>query len=184
MRPTSHRVRRGAACLAGVACLLGISACGTNFEAQTNQAYQAAAGSNERAAGVDILNMLAVENADGTATVSATVLNKSGGDDSITAVSATDEEGDDVDVELSQPVALPDGKSVMLGEEPEIVISDEDLSAGYYTTLTLQFDSIAPVQIQIPVVDRGDEGTYDGIAEAPAPKDTGDKSDEKQGGQG
>ncbi|MGH3357516.1 MAG: hypothetical protein ACRDO7_01850 [Nocardioidaceae bacterium] len=179
MSPTSHRVRRGAACVAGLACLLGVSACGTGFEAQTSQAYQAAAGSNERAADLDVLNMLAVENTDGTATVSAALINKSDEDDSLTAVTGTDSEGNEIDVELIGPIALPPGKLVTLGEEAEIVLSG-DLSAGYYTTLNLQFENGAPVEIEVPIVEREEDGTYDDIAEAPQPAPVDDATDGQQ----
>ena len=172
---TPHRVRRGAACLAGLACLLGLAACGTGVNAQTNQSYQAAAGSNEREADVDVMNILAVENTDGlAATISAGVIAKGQDDagDTLTGVSGTDGEGNELDVQLDAPVELPDGELVTLGEEPEITLSGDAVEAGYYVTLDLQFETAAPVEVEVPVVERGEEGTYDSVAEAPAPEES------------
>lgn len=183
MSRTPHRVRRSAASLAGLACLLGLAACGTGVNAQTNQSYQAAEGSNERTEHVDAMNVIAVENSDGTATVSAALLAKADDGDALTGVTGTDPDGGQVDVEFDGPITLPEDDLVSLGEEPELVLSGDAIEAGYYITLTLEFETAAPVEVEVPVVERGEEGTYDSVAEAPAPEPT-DSGDDKSGSGG
>lgn len=177
VRPTANRLRRSAVGLAGAACLLGVSACGTNFEAQTNQVYQAAAGANHNTGQVKLLNVLVVDNSDDTGTLSASLLNKVDEDDTISGVTGTNTEGDAIDVELVEPVELPAHELVLTGEEAQVVVSSDDLTPGRYVTLTFQFEDAAPVEIDVPVVERDDHGIYDAIAEAPepAPKQNSDK---------
>lgn len=182
-RTPRNRVRRSAVCLIGLVCLLGVGACGTGFEAQTNHSYQAAEGSNERSEDVDAMNMVAVENSDGTATVSAALLAKTDDGDALTDVTGTDSDGDQVDIEFDGPLTLPKGDLVMLGEEPELVLSGDAVEAGYYVALDLQFETAAPVEVEVPIVERGEEGTYDSVAEAPEPEptDSGDKAGKGNG---
>ncbi len=157
-------------------CLLAVGACGTNFSAQTNQVYQPAAGADAYTDDLKLLNVLAVDNADGTATLSASVTNRTTTDDSITDVTGTDDEGNAVDVELVEPIDVPAHELVKTGEEAQIIISSDDVQAGYYVTLDFTFENSSPTSVDVPVVTRDEEGvyadTYDDIAEAPeqAPK--------------
>ncbi|UPK74586.1 hypothetical protein MU582_19440 [Nocardioidaceae bacterium SCSIO 66511] len=182
MRPTASRLRRGAAGISAAACLLALGACGTGFDAQTNQVYQPAAGANDHATDVDLLNVVGVDNSDDTATISASVLNKADADETITGVTGVTDSGDDVeggkevDITFAGPIDLPHGDLVKLGEEAEIVISYEDLGGGQYATLTFEFQNAAPVEMDVPIVSRGDEGVYDAVAEAPAQKSENPKS--------
>ncbi|UYM06854.1 hypothetical protein [Solicola gregarius] len=175
MRPTASRTRRRAACIAGVVSLLAVSACGTGFDAQTNQVYQPAAGANERAESVDLLNVLAADNSDDTATISASLLNKGDADDTVTAITGTTDSGDGlkggdpIDVQLAGPIALPTHELVKVGADAEIVVSYDDLGGGQYVTLDFEFENAAPITMDVPVVARGEHGIYDGIAEAPEP---------------
>ena len=173
VRPTASRLRRSAASISAAACLIAVGACGTGFDAQTNQVYQPAAGANIRADNIDLLNVVGVDNSDDTATLSLGVLNKADADDTLTTVTGVTDSGDkveggqEVDVEFADPIDLPSGTLVKLGEEPEIVISYDGLGGGQYTTLTFEFENSAPIEVDVPVVSRGDEGVYDSIAEAP-----------------
>lgn len=185
MRPTASRLRRSAACFAGVACLLAVGACGTGVDAQTNQVYQPAAGANVRADSVDLLNVLAVDNSDDTATISASILNKADADDQLTGVTGTTESGDaveggqPVDVQLADPIDLQSQELVKIGARAEIVVSYDSLGGGQYVTLDFEFENSAPIEMDVPVVARDDHGTYDGIAEAPTGGSDEETSDQQ-----
>lgn len=165
--------------------MLGLSGCGTGFDAQTNQAYQPGDGSIERTADVDLLGVVAVDNADDTATISASIMNKSDADDRLVGVTGAGRSGDAIDVEVADPVDLPPGDLVSLGEEPEVVLSSDELAPGYFTDLTFEFENAGPVDIDVPVVSREESETYAEIAEAPEPEpepkqDADTKNDPKQ----
>ncbi|HLR85452.1 MAG TPA: hypothetical protein VK059_10920 [Nocardioidaceae bacterium] len=186
MTRTADRLRRSAAALAGVACLLAMSACGTNFGAQTNQVYQPASGADAYTDELKLLNVLAVDNADDTATLSATLVNRTGTDDSVTAVSGTDGEGNDIDVQLVDPVEIPAHGRVKTGEEAQIVVSSDDLTAGYYVNLDFTFENSSPTKVDVPIVTRNEEGVYadayTDIAEAPEQTPKQQKGERKQSG--
>lgn len=172
VRSTANHLRRSAAGLAGAACLLLVGACGTNFEAQTNQIYQPAIGANESNDQIKLLNVLGVANDDDTATLSASIYNKTTEDDVVTAVTGTDGEGNSIEVELVEPIELPAQDLVATGEEAQVVVSFDEMTAGYYVTLDFEFENASPVEVDVPIVTRDEEGVYDGaydeIAEAPA----------------
>lgn len=169
MRPTPHRLRRSAASVAGIVALLGlVSACGTGLGAQTDQIYQASAGADARSDSMELHSVVAVENPDGTSTISAVLLNKAAEPDQLSAVTAATGDDQPVDLEFSDPIDLPTGELVRLGEEPEIALTG-DTDTGDYVTLDVQFENAAPMQIDVPVVARDSEGTYDEVAEAPEP---------------
>ena len=166
VRPTANHLRRSAAGLAGAACLLLVSACGTNFDAQTGQVYQPAAGANQDTEQIKMLNVVAVDNADNTATLSASLLNKADEADAISGVTGTNN-GDAIDVELVEPIELPPHELVKTGEEAQVVVAFDDLQAGYYVKLDFEFESAAPIEVNVPIASRDDAAVYEGIAEAP-----------------
>ena len=159
-----------------------VSACGTNFSAQTNQPYQPAEGANADSDKVKVLNAVAVANSDDTATLSASLITEAADADSLTGVTGTDGEGQPLDVTLDEPIELSPDAFVKTGEEPQVVLSLNETGPGYYVTLDFEFENAAPLEMDVPVVERGDEGMYDEIAEAPEPapspnKNNGKKSD-------
>lgn len=172
-----------------MACLLVVGACGTNFSAQTNQVYQPASGADAYTDELKLLNVLAVDNADGTATLSATLVNRTGTDDSVTEVTGVDGEGNTIDVQLAEPIEIPAHELVKTGEEAQIVITSDDVRSGYYVKLDFTFENSAPTKVDVPVVSRDEEGVYadayTDIAEAPEPapkqKSSDKQSDESQG---
>ena len=151
-----------AAAVVGAALALG-GCSNTNFGAQTNQPYQAAVGANLRG-DVDVLNALLVANPDGTATVSAGVINQGDGEDTITEVTATTLDGSRLTVEAPEmDPTLPSKKLVPLGaSDGEDVYVVDDAPIGKYVRLTLTFDTAGTATIEAPVVTRGE--SYDSIA--------------------
>ncbi|WP_310962268.1 copper chaperone PCu(A)C [Nocardioides terrisoli] len=136
----SHLRRR----LAGPALLLLIpltAACG--FGAQTDQVYQAAAGSNNRSGEVDILNAVVVSKTPGTGTFAGTLVNKNQTQaDQLVSVS---------DAVSNKTIKIPPAGAVNLATSGKIRLSDPSIKAGGYVELTLQFASGQTTKINTPV---------------------------------
>jgi len=147
--------------LAGLLVAGALSGCGTGLDAQTNAIYDPGDGVNERGGGVDVLNALLVANPDGTGTLSAALLNNGQEADEVTEV-AVSADGEELTVDASGlPVALPPSPRAPLNIEDEAAVYVEDVEAGYFVTLSMQFQNAAPVEIEVPVVGRGDEPSND-----------------------
>lgn len=164
---TSVRRRRlSAATLVAIAGLT-LSACGTGFDAQTNQVYQPAVGANARG-DVESHNTQLVENGDGSATLSAAVVNTLEDDQTLTGVEVANEDGESLTVRAPK-IALPlaSGQLVTLGgvDTEGVYVVTEGAEPGDYVTITLSFSDSAPLEIQAPVVARADHaGEYDDVA--------------------
>lgn len=153
--------------LAGLLVVGALSGCGTGMDAQTNAIYDPGDGVNERGGGVDVLNALLVANPDGTGTVSAALLNNGQEPDEVTEVTVS-ADGEELTVDTSGlPVELPPSPRAPLNIEDEAALYVEDIEAGYFVTLSMQFQNAAPVEIEVPVVERGDEPSNDMYASVP-----------------
>jgi len=180
----SLRRRRIAAIALVAAAPFVLSACGTSFGAQTNQQYQPSVGANLRDTDVpvQIYGGLLVDNDDGTATFSGVLLARGDDDQTLTSAeitpSASDTNatpaGSPTTVKLASPLDLPAETPVRLGDEGEIIVKSDDLTAGEYALITLELDSGEQVSLNIPVVVR--TSTYDSVSksapasEAPEPE--------------
>ncbi len=158
--------RRLAATSFAAAALLTLGACG--FDAQTNQQYQAAVGANAHG-DVDVLNALLVANEDGSATVSASLVNNTDSEQSLTSVTVTTMDGKELTVRgLSDELPLPEGTLANLGLSSDVggFQVTEGAEPGYYLKTTFSFTNSSPVTIETPVVARTAE--YDKVpSEAP-----------------
>ena len=153
--------------LAGLLVVGALSGCGTGLDAQTNAIYDPGDGVNERGGGVDVLNALLVANPDGTGTVSAALLNNGEEADELTGVSVS-VDGEELTVDDSGlPVELPSSPRDPLNIEDEAALYVDDVEAGFFVTLSLQFQNAAPVEIEVPIVERGDEPSNDMYASVP-----------------
>jgi hypothetical protein len=153
--------------LAGLLVVGALSGCGTGMDAQTNAIYDPGDGVNERGGDVDVLNALLVANPDGTGTVSAALLNNAQEVDEVTEI-AVSADGEELRVDGSGlPVELPPSPRSPLNIEDEAALYVEDIEAGYFVTLSMQFQNAAPVEIEVPVVERGDEPSNDMYASVP-----------------
>ena len=149
----SPRLRSAAAILLA-ATAIGLAGCsGTGVGAQTNQQYQAGVGANLRTGQVQLYNALAVDNDDGTATLSAVIVNTSEETQKLDAASAVTSDGTPVDSQIAPAIVGP-GDSFDTGPAATVVFSGGDIKAGDYVTLTLAFDKAGDVTIDIPVVTR------------------------------
>jgi copper(I)-binding protein len=164
-------VRRRVAAAALVLLVPMLAACG--FGAQTDQVYQAAAGSNNRDGVVDVLNALIVSDTDGQGTFAGTLVNKGTSKD--TLVSVTGATGT-VDVDV------PAGQAVNLATEGQVRLQSDDIKPGDYVTLTLQFSSGQTTEIAVPVM--AHSGDYAdvpvGPTETPMPSETPKKKHKAQ----
>ena len=154
--PRSH-ARRLASIAAATAALASLSACGTNFGAQTNQQYQAAAGANHRSGDVQVLGAVLVANADGSATLSGALLNKTGTVEQLTGISAATLDGKRLSTAVDNgPVRLdlPVDSAIQLGAHKSLVAFVETVTAGGYATLTLEFSDSPSVKLDVPIVTR------------------------------
>jgi hypothetical protein len=137
-----------------VTAAFALSACGTSFGAQTNQVYQPGTGANERG-DVDALHTLLVENPDGSATLSTSLLNRVD-DQTLTSVSVTD--GDGAELEVRSPriaLPLPSGVLVRTGDAASAAfVVAEGAEPGSYVEVTLTFSDSGPLTINTPVVAR------------------------------
>ena len=157
------RHRRTLAATAVVAVVLTAGACGTSFNAQTNQQYQAAVGADDRAADVQVLHALLVVSTNGAATLSATLVNKTDSDQRLTSVSLVDGDGNELELVSTdaEDLAIAPGQARTLGQTEEAAQSPSKVyttsgieDIGLYFTLTLSFDGADDVEIAIPSVTR------------------------------
>lgn len=161
---TARRRRLTAASLA-VTAALTLGACGTSFSAQTNQVYQPGVGANERG-DVSSYNTLLVGNADGTATLSSSLVNSLEDDQTLTGIAVTTDEGDELPVQNPRTgLPLPTGQLVLTGENAATAfVVVEGAEPGDYVDITFTFSDSAPTTVNAPVVARTAE--YDGIVGA------------------
>ena len=159
----SPRLRSAAATLLAVTAL-GLAGCSnTGVDAQTNQQYQPGVGANLRTGDVQLYNTLAVDNGDGTATVSAVVVNTSDETQKLDGATATTS-GGAVDVKAA-PAIIGPGDSFDTGPAATVVLTGDTVGAGDYVSLTFTFDQAGDVSIEAPVVTRTE--MYDDVAEEP-----------------
>jgi hypothetical protein len=161
----SPRLHRAAATLIAAIAFAVAGCSGTGDNAQTNQQYQAGVGANLRTGQVQLYNALAVDNGDGTATVSTVVVNTSDETQKLDAATATPTAGGDPVEVQTAPAIIGPGDSFNTGPAATVVLTGGGVKAGDYVTLTLTFDQAGDVTIQAPVVTRTD--TYADVASKP-----------------
>ncbi|PJJ57108.1 hypothetical protein CLV56_1329 [Mumia flava] len=171
------RPRRVAAALAVASIAVVASGCGTGFNAQTNAVYQAGVGTNNRSADVDLLNVLFVQNDDGSATLSAGLVNQTRDRDTLLSVEAVTLAGTPVDVTMDKTVPVAPLRLTTLGTKTQVLI-DGDLSAGQFLDLTFTFENAGTVEVQAPIVLR--VPLYDSVAEPPAPAEDAEATAEEE----
>jgi hypothetical protein len=144
--------------------LLSLGACG--FDEQTNQQYQAAVGANHRGP-IDVLNTMLVANDDKTATLSASFVNHSTSEQSLSAVTMTTLAGADLPVRSTKSlVPLPKDSAATVGRVTDAgsFRVTSGAIAGRYVKVTLSFTGSPAITIEAPIVGR--TPVYDSIAGA------------------
>ena len=147
---------------------------GTGIDAQTNQQYQAGVGANLRTGQMQLFNTLAVDNGDGTATLSTVIVNTTDETQKLEAVNATvTDSGEPVDFEAA-PAIIGPGDSFNTGPAATVMLTGGVVEAGDYVTLTLAFDRAGEVTIEAPVVTRTE--MYSEVANEPGGSGEGEVS--------
>ena len=165
----SLRPRAAAATLFAATAVALAGCTGTGVDAQTNQQYQAGVGANLRTGEVQLYNTLAVDNGDGTATLSTVVVNTTDETQKLDSAAATaSDDGDQVEVETA-PAIIGPGDSFNTGPAATVVFHGGVVEAGDYVTVTLAFDRAGEVTINAPVVSRTE--MYSEVAEEPGGSD-------------
>lgn len=145
--------------------MFALTGCGTGFGAQTSQPYDAAIGSNQRGGEVDVLNALFVDNADGTATLSAVLLNKDTSAHLLKSVTTTADDGTAIASTLVAPHELTPQTPYSPGKDGDIIMTG-DFPTGGFVKITFTFEGVAALTIDAPVVTR--TAMYDAVAKTSA----------------
>lgn len=147
--------RRLSFAAAAVVGLFTLSACGTGFSAQTNQQYQAGIGADLRSGPIQVLGAVLVADEDGSAVVSATVLNTTDAPQKLVGLTATGPDGSEIPVlSTRQLTTVQPGEALRLGAEGNPVFKLSEIDAGRYFALTLVFDDAGEVAVDVPSVVR------------------------------
>lgn len=162
-RPLSLLPRQLAAATAVAA--LAIAGCsGTGVDAQTNAQYQPGIGANVRTGPIQLFNALAVDNGNGTATFSASIINHDTTAAKLQSAKAVTSKGAEIKATTAPAIIAP-GRVFNAGKAAAVILAGKKLAAGQYVDVTLVFDGGRKVSVEAPVVARN--ATYDGVASGP-----------------
>lgn len=170
---SGRRVARAAAVVVLALGPVALTA-GCGFDAQTNQPYTPADGTNLDV-GTDgalkVRNLVVVSRAKGEGFISASLIGNA--EDQMTGVSVAPTkvdgtQGSAVTASPAQPLQLGGGSLVVLTNLPLLTVQSPDLVAGLSATVTLQFTKAGPVTLNAPVVD-GTQGQWATISPSPTP---------------
>ena len=150
--PGMSRALRVLSTCAAMLVVLASGACGSNFEAQTNQVYQPAIGTNSRVGDVYALNVFVVAG-DSRGTLVGALLNKANLPDELLAVEASDD-GSPLKTSFSDSgLVLPPDRLVQLAQDrASVSIRGDAVTAGRVIEVTLRFRNAAPVTMEAPIV--------------------------------
>ncbi len=147
---------------AAAAVLLAVptlSACGVNFDAQTDQYYTPTDGENNREGSVDVLHALIVSDTPGSGRLIAALSNGGDEEDTLTGVRGLDV---DQSVEFSLEggeTAIPAGGMLQLADEGAAFISvsgdPERIESGGYVRLAFTFQNGEEAALNVPVFPPG-----------------------------
>jgi len=173
---TPRRIATGAALLAATAAL-GLGGCsGTGVDAQTNAPYQAGVGANVHSGTIQLYNALAVDNGDGTLTLSAAVLNTTTKPVKLVDVETGPEPEGAVG---GWPLIVGAGQLKDIGKSGTVIIESKKLTAGEYVKVKLTFSGKNSVSVDAPIVAR--TAIYDNVATSGGGEERPVKSAEKPG---
>jgi hypothetical protein len=145
-------VRRSIAAAAVVLAAPALSACGINFQAQTDQDYNPSVGVSERGGSVDVLNALVVSGSDGSGTVVATLVNNDvDKGDTLRGVAGAGEDSG-LTAKVGGPTAIPAGGMLNLATEGSISVRGERIAPGNFVEITFSFARGEATTVKAPVV--------------------------------
>ena len=143
-----------AGCVAVVAGMLTVG-CSSSFDAQTNQIYQPAIGSDNRHHDVYVLDALVVTDGTNLGTISAGLVNEVvHRGDALIRVTADSADGNRVHGMIrGGQVRLPSQQLVQLADTGDVTLSAaKPLNIGGSITVTFTFRNAAPVTLDLPIV--------------------------------
>ena len=143
-----------------------LSACGSNFNAPTDQVYNPVVGVNDRTGTVDVLHALVVSGEDGSGTVIAGLVNNDTENaDTLTGVAGA---GDDATIgveDAGSGAEIPADGFYQLADEGNISVQADQIQSGRFVELTFSFERGQSVTLEVPVVSNSEED----FAEVPVP---------------
>lgn len=167
-RPLTATRVRARRMLALLLALPLLAAC-NNFGAQTDQVYTPAQGTNSQDASIDVLNAAIVSEDDGSGRLIAGLANNTDEDVALTLVQGV---GEGADVQFGTDGGdntIPGEGFLQLADEDVALISatGEQVVKGYYVRLLMVFDNGEEVELNVPVVEPGED-----FADVVLPSDT------------
>lgn len=155
-------VRRLASLAVVPLAAVSLTGCGANFDAQTNQVYQAAEGTNDRSALVYSLNTLVVSDGEGNGTVTARLVNNGPEADELQSFTAQQDDGTALKVvTLTEPIAIGTApspeQSILIGPDGELRLHGGGFAPGDFIRLDLTFSESEPLSMDVPVVAQTEE---------------------------
>ena len=145
-------LRRSIAAALVVVTVPLLSSCAGNFNAQTDQPYNPAAGTDDRSGSVDVLNALIVSGTDGSGTVVASLVNN----DQTHADRLTNVAGAGRDAGLSVTpggsTTIAAGGMLNLATQSHITARGTRVVPGNFVEITFSFDRGAAITLGVPVV--------------------------------
>lgn len=178
-RSWSSTLRRLVTATALPVAVVGLSACGANFDAQTSQIYQAAEGTNDRSALVYSLNTLVVGDGEGNGTVVARLVNNGPVEDALESYTAQQDDGTEIKVvALEEPIPIatapsPD-QSIQVGTDGLLRLTGDNFAPGDFVTLNFVFSESEPLSMEVPVVPVTPEYASIPVGPVPTPTDETD----------
>lgn len=139
-----------------------LASCTLNFDEQTDQVYNAAAGVNDRSGEVDVLNALVVASTTGSGTVVATLVNNDQThSDSLRSIAGS---GADASLTVTPggPTDIAANGLLNLATDGRNFISGPEVKLGRNVRITFSFDRAKAITLTVPVV--GNTAEYAGVA--------------------
>ena len=162
MNATRTKVLAAAAALLAVPAL---SACGTNFDAQTDTIYTPSDGENSYDGSVDVLNAMIISDTPGTGRFIAGLVNNDSQEaDTLEGVEGV---GDSAEVTFSieGETEIPPGGGVQLSDADAAMVtatgSEDVLQAGKFVRVSVSFANGDSAELNVPVMAPGE--TYDDV---------------------
>ena len=145
-------VRRRLALAALPLAIPALSACTVNFDAQTDQPYNASVGVDDRSGEVDVLNALVVSGSPGSGTVIATLVNNDPDQaDSLASVAGAGADSS-VKVTFGGPTDIANGGLLNLATSGRIAVRGDQVTPGGVVRLTFTFQRSKAITVNAPVV--------------------------------
>jgi hypothetical protein len=155
--------RRSLAAVVLALAVPALTSCDVNFDAQTDQPYNPAAGVDDRSGQVDVLNALVVSGTPGSGTVIATLVNNNQNKaDSLRGVSGA---GADSSLKVTPggTTTIPQGGLLNLATKGSIFVRGARVVPGNFVDLTFSFQRGEAITVKVPVLNARSSSIYSGV---------------------